>query len=62
MTDFSVLDLSPIVEGGDASRALAETTAYAQAADRLEEAGIDRHVRGWDKASDHVPVWCRLSG
>lgn len=35
MTDFSVLDLSPIVEGGDASRALAETTAYAQAADRL---------------------------
>lgn len=33
-----------------------------QAADRLEEAGIDRHVRGWDKASDHVPVWCRLSG
>lgn len=35
MTDFSVLDLSPIVEGGDASRALGETTAYAQAADRL---------------------------
>jgi len=35
MTDFSVLDLSPIVEGGDASRALAETTAFAQAADRL---------------------------
>lgn len=35
MTDFSVLDLSPIVEGGDARRALAETTAYAQAADRL---------------------------
>lgn len=35
MTDFSVLDLSPIVEGGDASRALAETTAFSQAADRL---------------------------
>jgi luciferase family oxidoreductase group 1 len=35
MTDFSVLDLSPIVEGGDARRALAETTTYAQAADRL---------------------------
>ena len=35
MTDFSVLDLSPVVEGGDARRALAETTAYAQAADRL---------------------------
>ncbi|PZO02886.1 MAG: LLM class flavin-dependent oxidoreductase [Alphaproteobacteria bacterium] len=35
MTDFSVLDLSPVVEGGDARRALAETTAYARAADRL---------------------------
>ena len=35
MTAFSVLDLSPVVEGGDARRALLETTAYAQAADRL---------------------------
>jgi len=35
MTAFSVLDLSPIVEGGDARRALLETTAFARAADRL---------------------------
>lgn len=35
MTAFSVLDLSPVVEGGDARRALLETTLYAQAADRL---------------------------
>jgi luciferase family oxidoreductase group 1 len=35
MTAFSVLDLSPIVEGGDVRRALLETTTYAQAADRL---------------------------
>jgi luciferase family oxidoreductase group 1 len=35
MTAFSVLDLSPIVEGGDARQALLETTAFAQAADRL---------------------------
>ncbi|MBK5962450.1 exodeoxyribonuclease III [Rhodoplanes elegans] len=32
-----------------------------QAADRLESAGIDKHVRGWDKPSDHVPVWCDLA-
>ncbi len=32
-----------------------------QAADALECAGIDREARGWDKASDHVPVWCRLA-
>ncbi len=31
-----------------------------QAADRLIDAGIDRHVRGWDKPSDHVPVWVDL--
>jgi exodeoxyribonuclease-3 len=31
-----------------------------QAADRLADAGIDRHVRGWDKPSDHVPVWVDL--
>lgn len=35
MIPFSVLDLSPIVEGGDARRALDETLALAQAADRL---------------------------
>lgn len=33
----------------------------SQAADRLAAAGIDRHVRGWDKASDHVPAWCDLT-
>jgi exodeoxyribonuclease-3 len=28
-----------------------------QAADRLAGAGIDKHVRAWEKPSDHVPVW-----
>src|SRR5215471_3978488 len=31
-----------------------------QAADKLVDAGIDRHVRGWDKPSDHVPVYVDL--
>jgi len=31
-----------------------------QAADHLTGAGIDRHVRSWDKPSDHVPVWIDL--
>jgi len=35
MIPFSVLDLSPIIEGGDARRAFDETLALAQAADRL---------------------------
>ena len=31
-----------------------------QAADRLTTAGIDKHVRGWEKPSDHVPVWAEF--
>jgi len=31
-----------------------------QAADHLVAAGIDRHVRAWEKPSDHVPVWVDL--
>jgi exodeoxyribonuclease III len=31
-----------------------------QAADKLMDAGIDRQVRGWDKPSDHVPVFVDL--
>jgi exodeoxyribonuclease III len=31
-----------------------------QAADRLLTIGIDKHVRGWEKPSDHVPVWIDL--
>jgi exodeoxyribonuclease-3 len=30
------------------------------AADALHAAGIDRHVRTWEKPSDHVPVWIDL--
>ncbi len=27
---------------------------------RLKGAGVDRHVRGWEKSSDHAPVWIEL--
>ncbi|MCO4292273.1 exodeoxyribonuclease III [Solitalea sp. MAHUQ-68] len=29
--------------------------------DKLLKAGVDRHVRGWEKSSDHAPVWIELS-
>jgi exodeoxyribonuclease-3 len=32
-----------------------------QAADKLLAAGVDKHVRGWEKPSDHVPVWIDLA-
>lgn len=32
-----------------------------KAADLLQSAAIDRHVRAWEKPSDHVPVWIDLA-
>ena len=28
---------------------------------KLMNAGLDKHVRGWEKTSDHVPVWIELA-
>jgi len=30
-------------------------------AKKLKFAGVDRHVRGWEKTSDHAPVWIELT-
>ena len=27
---------------------------------KLKKAGVDKHVRGWEKSSDHAPVWIEL--
>lgn len=32
-----------------------------EAATRLRSAGVDREVRGWEKSSDHAPVWVELA-
>ena len=32
-----------------------------QLADRLVSAGVDHHVRGWEKTSDHGPVWIEVA-
>jgi exodeoxyribonuclease-3 len=29
---------------------------------RLKGGAVDRHVRGWEKTSDHCPVWIELEG
>ena len=31
-----------------------------QIAPRLQAAGVDKQVRGWEKSSDHAPVWIEL--
>ncbi|KAA0993294.1 exodeoxyribonuclease III [Dyadobacter aurulentus] len=28
---------------------------------RLQNAGVDKEVRGWEKSSDHAPVWIELA-
>lgn len=28
---------------------------------RLRSAGVDRNVRGWEKSSDHAPVWIEIA-
>jgi exodeoxyribonuclease-3 len=33
----------------------------ARAAKRLRRAEVDSHVRGWEKTSDHAPVWIELA-
>lgn len=30
-------------------------------ADRLRDAQVDKHVRSWDKTSDHAPVWIEVA-
>ncbi|HYG50000.1 MAG TPA: exodeoxyribonuclease III, partial [Flavobacteriales bacterium] len=29
-------------------------------APKLKKAGVDKHVRGWEKTSDHAPVWIEI--
>ncbi|RDC54462.1 exodeoxyribonuclease III [Pedobacter chinensis] len=32
-----------------------------QLQNRLLNAGVDKHVRGWEKTSDHAPVWIEIA-
>ena len=44
----------------DAGLRLDHLLLSPQVAKRLRAAGVDRHVRGWDKTSDHAPTWIEL--
>ena len=47
--------------GRDAGLRIDHLLLNAAAAPSLERAGVDRAVRGWDKASDHAPTWIELA-
>lgn len=47
--------------GRDAGLRLDHLLLSPSIADRLEAAGVDRHVRGLEHASDHAPAWIELA-
>ncbi|RFM29085.1 exodeoxyribonuclease III [Deminuibacter soli] len=47
--------------GRDAGLRIDHFLLSKQLKKRLKAAGVDRHVRGWEKTSDHAPVWIELS-
>jgi exodeoxyribonuclease-3 len=47
--------------GRDAGLRIDHLLLNAPARARLQQAGVDRNVRGWEKASDHAPTWIELS-
>lgn len=47
--------------GRDAGLRIDHLLLSPMVAGRLVNAGVDREVRGWEKASDHAPVWVELA-
>jgi len=46
--------------GRDAGLRIDHLLLNPTVAPRLVDAGVDRNVRGWEKASDHAPTWVEL--
>jgi len=47
--------------GRDAGLRIDHFLLSHQLVDRLKAGGVDRNVRGWEKSSDHAPVWIELA-
>jgi hypothetical protein len=47
--------------GRDAGLRIDHILLSPSVAHRLKAAGVDRDVRGWEKASDHAPTWVELT-
>ena len=47
--------------GRDAGLRIDHLLLSPAVARRLKAAGVDREVRGWEKASDHAPTWIELT-
>jgi exodeoxyribonuclease III len=47
--------------GRDAGLRLDHVLISPAMVDGLRNAGVDRHVRGWERTSDHAPVWVEVA-
>jgi len=58
---FTFWDYFRDAYGRDAGLRIDHVLLSPALAGHLAGAGVDRHVRGWTKASDHAPVWVELA-
>jgi exodeoxyribonuclease-3 len=59
-TIFTFWDYFRNAYGRDAGLRIDHLLLNAPATQRLLGAGVDRDVRGWERASDHAPTWVQL--
>ena len=58
---FTFWDYFRNAYGRDAGLRIDHLLLNRSAAPRLRGAGVDRHVRGWEKTSDHAPTWIEFA-
>jgi exodeoxyribonuclease III len=59
-TIYTFWDFFRNAYGRDAGLRIDHLLLNAPAAARLEAAGVEREIRGWEKPSDHAPTWVEL--
>ncbi len=59
-TIFTFWDFFRDAYGRNAGLRIDHFLLSPQVVERLKGAGVDKHVRGWEKTSDHAPVWIEL--
>jgi exodeoxyribonuclease-3 len=60
-TIYTFLDYFRNAYARDAGLRIDHVLLNRAAAGLLKAAGVDRFVRGWEKSSDHAPVWIELT-
>ncbi len=59
---YTFWDYTRNAYGRDAGLRIDHLLLSPPLAARLRAAGVDRHVRGWERPSDHAPTWIEVAG